>query len=111
MTAETRILGQTLPLGRARNVISYKPSFSTLVLAIIVMISGIAVVYLSDLNRRVFMDLQDAQSYQNQLRLDWGKLLLEQSTWSSQTRVQSIAEQRLAMSPPISSEIVMIKET
>ena len=108
MTAETRILGHHLHLARSNAIISYKPSFTTLFLAVIVMLTGLAVVYVADLNRRVFIELQEAQSYQNQLRSDWGKLLLEQSTWANQARMQSLAAERLAMVAPASNEIVMV---
>lgn len=108
MTAESQILGSHLNLSRSNAIITYKPSITTLFLAIIVMLTGLAVVYVADLNRRVFIELQEAQSYQNQLRSDWGKLLLEQSTWANQARLQNLASEHLAMVAPASNEIVMI---
>lgn len=111
MTAETRAYAQRLLPTRSSKALTYKPNIGTLMLAIIVMLSGLAVVYVSDLNRRVFMEVQAGQGYQNQLHLDWGKLLLEESTWSTQARIQSLAEERLEMAAPNTGQIVMIKET
>lgn len=86
-----------------------KPSFGTLLLALIVLMSGLAVIYVADLNRRLFMEYEGAEGAQNQLRIEWGKLLLEQSTWSTQARIQSVAAQRLGMQVPNSNQIVLLK--
>lgn len=86
-----------------------KPSFMTWVLAIVVLLAGFAVIYVADMNRRLSISLEEAGNTQNQLHLDWGKLLLEQSTWSTQSRIQAIATQRLGMQTPTNNQIVTIK--
>lgn len=112
MTTETQVYAQPrLITSRSTKAVTYKPNLGTLLLAIIVMLSGLAVVYVSDLNRRAFMEVQAAQGYQNQIHLDWEKLLLEESTWSTQARIQSLAQERLRMAAPNTGQIVMIKET
>lgn len=80
-----------------------------LVLIILVIISALAVVYVADLNRRLFIAYQDAQSQHNQLYVEWGRLLLEQSTWSTQERVQTLAEQRLGMHLPQAADVVSVQ--
>lgn len=87
-----------------------KPSFLTWVLAMIVLLTGFAVIYVADMNRRLSISLEEANNLQNQLRLDWGQLLLERSTWSTQSRIQAIAVQQLGMQTPASGQIVIIKE-
>lgn len=87
-----------------------KPSMGTLLLAVIVMLSGLAVVYTTDLNRRLFMELQTTQNNQGQIRQEYGNLLLEQSTWSTEARVESLAQQRLEMSIPPTHRIIIIKQ-
>lgn len=71
-------------------------------------LTAFAVVYVKDLHRRMFIQYQGLQDQQNQLYVDWGKLLLEQSTWSTQARVQKIADDRLKMEVPDSKEIVIV---
>lgn len=85
-----------------------KPGFGTLLLGILVLLSGLAIIYVADLNRQLNIELQTAQSAQNQLRVDWGKLLLEETTWSTQERIQAIAQGRLGMQNPNTKQIVMI---
>jgi cell division protein FtsL len=80
------------------------------VLVIVVLINAFAVVYIKDVYRRTFINYQEMQNAQNQLYVDWGKLLLEQSTWSTQSRVQRVAEQRLNMEVPSASSVVMIQQ-
>jgi cell division protein FtsL len=86
-----------------------KPNFGALLLALVVLISALSVVYLADLNRRLFMQVQTEQAAQNQMHLDWGKLLLEQTTWSTQARVQALAQERLGMVAPTPANTVLVK--
>lgn len=106
MTTMTRALPEKSPIAKPTSLLLAKPSFGTLLLAVIVLISGLSVIYVADLNRRLFIDLQATEGTQNQLRIEWGKLLLEQSTWSTQARVQSIAQQRLGMQAPTGTQII-----
>lgn len=71
-------------------------------------VSAFAVVYLKDLNRRLFIQYQSLQQDNEQSRMQWGKLLLEQSAWSTQARVQEIAQTKLGMLYPKPSEITMV---
>ncbi len=81
-----------------------------ILLVALVLLSAVAVVYVKDLHRRYFIDYQNIQDTQNQMYVDWGKLLLEQSTWSTQARVQTVAEQRLNMEMPQPNQVVMVQE-
>jgi cell division protein FtsL len=72
--------------------------------------SAVAVVYVQAVNRTLFNELQVLQKARDNLRVEWGQLLVEQNTWSTQARVQQIAEQELAMVVPQQKDIVIIKE-
>lgn len=111
MTTELRVYADRLPLRSTTKAIHYKPSISTMLLGLLVILSGLAVIYVADLNRRLFMDMQETQAYQVQLQLDWDKLLLEQSTWSTQARIQNLAQERLGMTTPANNQIMTINET
>lgn len=75
-----------------------------------IFVSAVAVVYIEAMNRMLYIDLQSLQKDRDSLTLQWGQLLLEQSTWATQARIQSIAENKLNMSMPDQSTIVMVKE-
>ena len=80
-------------------------------LIIAVLVSAITVVYMRDLNRRLFIDLASAQAHENYLQTEWTQLLLEQSTWSTQLRVQQVAQQQLAMEMPHPRAIIMVRQS
>ncbi len=70
--------------------------------------SAFAVVYLKDLNRRLFIQYQTLQQDNDQARQSWGKLLLEQSAWSTEARIQEIAQTKLGMVYPKPSDLTMV---
>lgn len=86
-----------------------KQFLQMLILIFVVLVSAFTVIYVKDLYRRMFIHYQTLQDEQNQLYVDWGKLLLEQSTWSTQARVQKIATERLSMEAPQSNEVQLVK--
>src|SRR5262245_39086358 len=86
-----------------------KPKLINMILIVILLLSAFAVIYIKDVNRRLFIQYQSAQAAHDKLYEDWGKLLLEQSTWSSQARVQKIARYRLSMNIPSPKEVVVLK--
>lgn len=97
------------PLLRAKSLTLYKPGLGVLLLAVVVMLSALAVVYVADLNRRLFIEWQDTQGAQEALRIEWGKLLLEESTWSTQGRIGEIAKNNLGMQLPTANQVSIIK--
>lgn len=74
-----------------------------------IMISALAVIYVKDLNRRLFIDYQNLQQANSELSVQYGKLLLEQGAWSSQGRIQTVAMNSLNMEIPSSDKIVILK--
>lgn len=73
------------------------------------LLSAFGIVYVKDLNRRLFIQYQQLQQEQATAMNDWSKLLLEQSTWAAQARVQQVAEDRLGMYSPSTKEIILVK--
>lgn len=78
-------------------------------MASVAFFSALSLVYVKDLNRRLFIDYQNLQAQQGQTYTKWGKLLLEQSTWATQSRIQTIAENKLDMQLPQPSQVVLVK--
>ncbi|WP_269617775.1 cell division protein FtsL [Zhongshania sp. BJYM1] len=77
-------------------------------LILLVLISCIAVVQSSHKSRKLFGQLQDLRRDAMSIEEDWGRLLLEQSTWASPDRVQDMAVQKLKMQAPKAREVKMV---
>ncbi len=81
-----------------------------IILFVSVVLSALGVVYVKTLNRRLFSQLETEQVRRDHLHVDWGKLLLEQSTWATQARVQKFAQNELKMVTPQANHMVILKE-
>jgi cell division protein FtsL len=81
-----------------------------LVLMTLALVSATAlgVVYSSFEARRLIAQHQQLLNEKNAMQVEWGQLLLEQSTWGSYNRVEQLAGARLKMRVPSPNEIVMV---
>ncbi len=79
-------------------------------LAIILLLCAIAVVAARHQARKLFVELQKEQSHARDLDTEWGRLLLEQSTWAMHTRVELVAHNQLQMSVPDAARIHLLKK-
>lgn len=66
------------------------------------------VVYVKDLNRRMLIQNQKLMQDHHHLTARWGRLLLEQSAWSTQARIQKVAQNQLAMQLPASAQTIVL---
>lgn len=80
--------------------------FSLLLLA--ALLSALTVIYLKDLNRRLFIEHQRLEKIGQQMQVEWTRLLLEQSTLTAQARIESIAHQKWHMHMPANRDIVIV---
>ena len=80
------------------------------VLLLLVLISAMAVIYVSHINRRTFGDYQLLISIRDDLETEWGQLLLEESALASYARIESIATKGLGMRAPKAADIVMVQQ-
>lgn len=71
--------------------------------------SGVMVVYLTHEDRIQFNELQQLRSQANSLQVEWGQLLLEQSTFGLEGRIENMAADQLSMQLPALEQIVMVK--
>ena len=81
-------------------------SFGALLIAVI--LSALSVIYLTNKTRDFNIQLQQAQQQQEQLDMEWSQLLLEQSTWQSQSHVIEIATNALGMLVPEDKHYVLV---
>jgi len=70
------------------------------VLLVLVLVSAFATIYSTHACRALYTQLQVLESSQWYLQEDYGRLLLEQSTWASHYRVEKVARSDLGMGAP-----------
>jgi len=110
MNAASKALAQTsIGVRNFWNVFFLPQQLTLILMALAVFCSSLGVVYMKDLNRRLYHDLQVQEVQHDQLQTEWGQLLLEQSAWSTQARVEKTASQQLQMVIPRQKNIVMVE--
>ena len=85
------------------------PELKILIMIFLLLISALGIVYVKDLNRRLFITSSKLQLEHEQLQTISSKLLLEQSAWAAQARIQVVAQQQLQMQIPLSVDVKVIK--
>ncbi|MCC5792481.1 MAG: cell division protein FtsL [Legionellaceae bacterium] len=65
-----------------------------------VLLSALAVVYVTNENRLSFMELQQLEQQQHAMQLHHGQLMLEQASLATAERIQMIAQKKLGMFVP-----------
>ncbi|MCY4265785.1 MAG: cell division protein FtsL [Gammaproteobacteria bacterium] len=70
--------------------------------------SGLLMVDMSSKKRFAINELQQLRDKANNIRADWGKLLLEQSTFAVDGRIEDKARQQLKMQTPDISKIRIV---
>ena len=83
--------------------------FYVIILALAVFLSGFMVIYVKDWQRRLLMESQTLTYQEDQMHTDSGKLMLEQSAWTTQSRIERIATTQLNMVTLDPKSIVMVK--
>ena len=56
----------------------------------------------------MYARLQELESSQWYLQEDYGRLLLEHSTWASHYRVEKVAAEELGMQPPALAQLKVV---
>ncbi|WP_407312151.1 cell division protein FtsL [Pseudomonas sp. nanlin1] len=83
-------------------------SFLMLMLFVAVLISAIGVSYSAHLNRQLLNTLYGELSERDKVQAEWGRLILEQSTWTAHSRIETLATEQLKMRIPDAAEIRMV---
>ncbi len=79
------------------------------VLAAAVLVSAVGAVYARHEARRLFIELQGLNAVRDDLKVDWGRLQIERSTWASLGRVEQIADEKLDMRVPDPAQVVIVE--
>jgi len=83
--------------------------WAVLVLSVLVFVSAVALVVVRHETRIAFMELQKLQQERDVLNVEWGRLQLEQSTWARPARIETLARERLRMSQPPLTAVVLVR--
>lgn len=86
-----------------------RQQLGVVILWVVVILSAVAVVYTSHLCRQLYSELSLLERKENALQVEWGRYLLEQSSWASLSRVEHLAVTKLNMHVPAPDEIVIVR--
>lgn len=94
----SRVLVRSMPAG----------SLLMLVLFLVVLGSAIAVSSTAHWNRQLLNDLYAELSVRDKAQAEWGRLVLEQSTWTAHSRIEILASEQLKMRIPEAAEVRLV---
>jgi len=60
--------------------------------------------------RKLFVEIQSLDKVRDNLNEEWSRLLLEQSTWATDVRIEMIARSRLEMKTPTPHFLLVMDE-
>lgn len=70
--------------------------------------SAAGAIYSKHRARELFLELERLSRARDELEIDWGRLQLEQSAWSTHAFVESVATQKLKMTTPRPADIEVV---
>jgi cell division protein FtsL len=85
-------------------------AWSGLVATSLCLASAFLLIYSTHACRDLYAQLQELESSRWQLQEDYGRLVLEQSTWASHYRVEKVARSDLDMVAPDLSKFRVIEQ-
>ena len=71
--------------------------------------SAIGVVYARHEHRQLFVDFKRQERQRDELNIDFGRLQLEQATWSEANRIEQVAGTRIGMKFLEDADIVVLQ--
>jgi cell division protein FtsL len=113
MNAAARALTEGLIVAntpmRVKHITLSGNAIITLSLVVAIVISALMMVTIADNNRIAIGDFASLQQDQNALQTTYGQLLLEENTWASAGRIETIAQHDLRMRQPDPKKVIMIE--
>jgi cell division protein FtsL len=76
----------------------------------LIVVCAFSVIQTSHACRQLYAQLQILEASRWYMEEDYGRLLLEQSTWASYRRVEQVAEHDLGMKPPAITDLKVFVE-
>jgi cell division protein FtsL len=81
----------------------------TTAVALLLFTSALGVVFSTHQARRLFAELQGLQKVRDEQNTQWGRLQLEQSTWATHGRIETVANRQLDMVIPPPGAVVIVR--
>ena len=88
--------------------VGLKQWLSLIFLLAITTSSATGVIYTTHKNRYLLNELQQLEKQRNELQVEWGQLLLEQSSLVSGGRIENLAIAELGMTIPNTENVVVV---
>lgn len=85
-----------------------RPLLVVFLLLIAMLLSAVSIIFQSYEYRTLFNTQQQLVSQWDEIQVEWGQLLLEQSALGANSRVEKLAKSKLAMHVPLSENIEMV---
>jgi cell division protein FtsL len=83
---------------------------TALALFFAIVASGVMLAWSKHEARQLFQELERLSSAHDEQQIEWGRLQLEQATWSENSRIEQIARERLGLDFPEQTKVVVIKQ-
>lgn len=81
-----------------------------ILLGITVFFSAVGVVIARHDTRKLFVEIQRLEKDRDDLNEEWGRLQLEQSTWATDARIESVSKTELHMIEPETRSVLLISK-
>ncbi|WP_409525284.1 cell division protein FtsL [Nitrincola sp. MINF-07-Sa-05] len=88
----------------------FRPAMLLMVLTVLLVVTALMVVQSAYDYRRLFNDHQTLVHQWDEMQIEWGQLLLEQSVWAGHNRIENKARQDLGMLIPEHQQIEIIRD-
>ncbi len=110
MNAAARLLNHHGALSRSWVVSVFLTPYHFLMFLLIVfiLISSLSLVYVTNETRQLNANLQKVMLERDRLHVEWGQLLLERSTLTIESRIQTFAEKKLNMVFPEGKKVIQV---
>ena len=77
------------------------------ILLLLLTVSALAVIFNGYQHRQLFIGLQNLQEQESKLKVQFGRLLLEESAWSSPALIEQLAVSKLSMVVPKAGHLIV----
>ncbi len=109
MNAAAKVINQSnLFNGQLADMHMSKSVYLLIVLLAAVLVSALSVIYTTNSYRSTLNQLEQEERQTHFLQLQWGQLLLEQSSLATPARVQEFAVEKLKMTLPVSKNTYLL---
>lgn len=90
--------------------LSTMPRGSLLVMGLflVVLVSAIGVAYSAHWSRQLLNELYGELNERDKAQAEWGRLVLEQSTWTAHSRIEILATEQLKMHIPQAADVRLV---